>query len=177
MKRVAVLSLLLAGCTNAPDASTAGTAAAAATPPPPETAAPAGVTLPADAFLANLHALCGQAFAGRIVANEPPSTSPDPFEGKALVMHVRDTLAAAAAEGARYAATVDRGPADGVLRTRTQIDGALAERYAEDVSARTAVVDGLPTVVVRVRAVVPALGLWGPGIEVDVEGHGVEETP
>jgi hypothetical protein len=95
----------------------------------------------------------------------------------ALVMHVRDTLAAAAAEGARYAATVDRGPADGVVRTRTQIDGALAARFADGVTAHEEVVDGLPTVVVRVRAVVPPLGLWGPGVAVEVEGHGVEEGP
>lgn len=32
---------------------------------------------------------CGQAFAGRIVANTPVSATPDPFQGKALVMHVR----------------------------------------------------------------------------------------
>ena len=36
----------------------------------------------------------------------------------ALVLLVRNTLAAAASEGARYAATLDRGPADGVARTR-----------------------------------------------------------
>jgi Flp pilus assembly protein TadG len=95
----------------------------------------------------------------------------------ALVMHVRDTLAAAASEGARYAATVDRGPADGVARTRAQIDDALAARFAGDVTAREEVVDGLPTVVVRVRASVPPLGLWGPGVEIVVEGHGVEEAP
>jgi Flp pilus assembly protein TadG len=94
----------------------------------------------------------------------------------ALVMHVRGTLAAAASEGARYAATVDRGPEAGVARTRTQIDGALAGRFASDVTASEQVVDGLPTVVVRVRAVVPALGLWGPGVALDVVGHGVEEA-
>ena len=32
---------------------------------------------------------CGQAFAGRIVANEPASPGPDAFEGQDLVMHVR----------------------------------------------------------------------------------------
>ena len=48
---------------------------------------------PAEEFLARLHALCGQAFGGRIVANEPVSAAPDPFEGKALVMHVRDCAA------------------------------------------------------------------------------------
>ena len=44
---------------------------------------------PADAFLAALASHCGQAFAGRIVANEPKSPEPDAFEGKPLVMHVR----------------------------------------------------------------------------------------
>lgn len=44
---------------------------------------------PADAFMAALARHCGQAFAGRIVANTPVSATPDPFEGKALVMHVR----------------------------------------------------------------------------------------
>ena len=53
----------------------------------------------------------------------------------ALVLLVRNTLAAAASEGARYAATLDRGPADGAARTRAQIDGALAAKFAEDVGA------------------------------------------
>ena len=44
---------------------------------------------PADAFLAALARHCGQAFAGRIVANTPKPAQPDAFEGKALVMHVR----------------------------------------------------------------------------------------
>ncbi|HBK47074.1 MAG TPA: hypothetical protein DDZ67_11700 [Xanthomonadaceae bacterium] len=43
----------------------------------------------ADRFLAALAAHCGQAFAGRVVANRPRSAAPDPFEGKPLVMHVR----------------------------------------------------------------------------------------
>ncbi|MFO7692695.1 MAG: hypothetical protein R6V57_06375 [Vicinamibacterales bacterium] len=48
---------------------------------------------PADAFLAALSGHCGKAYAGRIVANEPaaaPGAPPDPFEGKTLVMHVRE---------------------------------------------------------------------------------------
>jgi len=44
---------------------------------------------PADAFMAALARHCGQAYAGRITANEPRADS-DPFEGKALVMHVRE---------------------------------------------------------------------------------------
>jgi hypothetical protein len=43
---------------------------------------------PAKQFLANLESLCGQAYAGRIVANEPRAEN-DPFEGRPLVIHVR----------------------------------------------------------------------------------------
>ena len=94
----------------------------------------------------------------------------------ALVLHVRNTLTAAATEGARYAATVDRQPQDGVGRTRTQIAGAVADRFARDVSARTVVIGGVPTVEVRVRASIPPLGLWGPSVELEVAGHAVRES-
>lgn len=43
---------------------------------------------PAARFLAAFSGLCGKAFAGRIVANEPAQPD-DPFVGKALVAHVR----------------------------------------------------------------------------------------
>ena len=95
----------------------------------------------------------------------------------ALVLLVRNTLAAAASEGARYAATLDRDEADGEARTREQIRGALADRYADDVDARRVLVDGAPGVEVTVHAVVPALGLGGPGIALTVTGHAVEEEP
>lgn len=52
-------------------------------------APPAVADAPADAFLAALASHCGQAFAGRIVVDEPASPGPDAFAGKALVMHVR----------------------------------------------------------------------------------------
>lgn len=94
----------------------------------------------------------------------------------ALVLHVRNTLTAAATEGARYAATVDRLPADGVVRTRQQIGDAIADRFAGEVEGADIVVDGLPTVEIRVHARVPALGLWGPGVEIEVAGHAVRET-
>lgn len=93
-----------------------------------------------------------------------------------LVLHVRNTLVGAATEGARYGATIDRGPADGVAHTRSQITAALAARYAGDVSGARETVDGVPTVVVRVNAEVPALGLWGPAVTVRAEGHAVQET-
>jgi Flp pilus assembly protein TadG len=93
----------------------------------------------------------------------------------ALVMHVRNTLAAAASEGARVAATADRGPGDGLAATREQIGDAIAGRYAEDVSVRPVSIDGAAGVEVTVRARVPALGLGGPSIEVEVAGRAVEE--
>ena len=81
--RLLPCSLLLAACSpgGAPVPSAAETPAAAAT----SEAAQA----PADAFLAAIAGHCGQAYAGRIVANQPASATPDPFEGKTLVMHVR----------------------------------------------------------------------------------------
>jgi hypothetical protein len=44
---------------------------------------------PVDDFLAGIAKHCGKAYAGKIVANEPAAPN-DPFEGKALVMHVRE---------------------------------------------------------------------------------------
>lgn len=95
----------------------------------------------------------------------------------AIVLHVRNTLTTAASEGARHAATFDRGPGEGAAYTRRQIRGALADRYAQHVGARMTRVDGAEVVEVTVRAKVPALGLWGPGIELEVEGHAIEEDP
>jgi Flp pilus assembly protein TadG len=94
----------------------------------------------------------------------------------ALVLHVRNTLVAAASEGARYAATVDRPVGAGAARARQQISGALAARFARDVRAHPATVSGAPGVEVEVTAEVPPLGLWGPGVRLHVTGHAVEEA-
>lgn len=67
------LALALASCASQRDPGATGTHGDA----------------PADAFLAAIASHCGQAFAGRIVANEPKPATPDAFEGKALIMHVR----------------------------------------------------------------------------------------
>lgn len=94
----------------------------------------------------------------------------------ALVLHVRNTLTAAASEGARYAATVDRPVGAGAARTREQIAGALAARFTRGVSARAAMVQGAPGVEVAVTAEVPPLGIWGPAVPLHVSGHAVEEV-
>jgi Flp pilus assembly protein TadG len=94
----------------------------------------------------------------------------------ALVLHVRNTLTSAAAEGARYAATFDQPPEAGAARTREQIAGALAERFAEDVTATRTVLDGVPVVRVDAVAAVPPLGIWGPAVSLAVSGHAIEES-
>ena len=72
--------LLLGACT--PQAEPAASATPAGTVAPPTQA-------PADAFLAAIAGHCGQAYAGRVVADVPVASGPDPFAGKALVAHVR----------------------------------------------------------------------------------------
>lgn len=63
---------------------------AAAAAAAPRLSAQAAEMSPADAFLARVAQLCGQAFAGRVVADLPPPTGDDPFAREALVMHVRE---------------------------------------------------------------------------------------
>jgi hypothetical protein len=48
---------------------------------------PAAQSAPADAFMARLQALCGQAFAGRLVTGDPADAD---MRGQRLVMHVRE---------------------------------------------------------------------------------------
>jgi hypothetical protein len=47
------------------------------------------VRAPADDFLSAIRQHCGQAFAGRVVANRPAAAKDD-FAGQTLVMHVRE---------------------------------------------------------------------------------------
>jgi len=94
-----------------------------------------------------------------------------------LVMHVRNTLSAAASEGARAAAVADGAPSVGVERAQALIRTAIADKYADRVTAGFGLVGGVPGTVVRVQAEVPALGMFGPGVSIDVEGHAVREDP
>ncbi len=94
-----------------------------------------------------------------------------------LVLFVRNTLASAAAEGARVAAASDGDLPGGVRRTRQELRGVVAARYADDVRATTVLMDGVPAVEVSVHATVPALGIGGPGIALTVRGHAIRERP
>lgn len=93
----------------------------------------------------------------------------------ALAVHVRSLAIDAAAEGARVAARADRGPADGVARTRALLGEALTGAYARDVAAGHATVDGLVVTEVTVRTPLPVVGLLGPGGTLTVRGHALAE--
>jgi Flp pilus assembly protein TadG len=93
-----------------------------------------------------------------------------------LVLHIRNTLTAAASDGARYGATLNGTPEDGALRARQQIQTTLSGRFASNVRGGTQSVGGSEVVVVRVEADVPPLGLWGPSLHLDVTGHATEES-
>ncbi|MCB7136445.1 TadE/TadG family type IV pilus assembly protein [Cellulosimicrobium marinum] len=93
----------------------------------------------------------------------------------ALALHVRSTVIDSAAEGARVAGRADRGPADGVARTRQLVAAALSDRYARDVVARETTVDGLRVVEVTVTAPLPVVGLLGPSGSLTVSGRALEE--
>jgi Flp pilus assembly protein TadG len=94
----------------------------------------------------------------------------------ALVLHVRNTLAAAASEGARASSPLGASPSDGGNRARAMIRAALDDRYAADVRSSWTDVDGVPGAVVEVHARVPALGLFGPSVPLTVRGHAVREV-
>ena len=64
------------------------TAACSAGAVAPTTATPPS-DAPADRFLSAIAAHCGKAYVGRIVANQPVPATPDAFDNKMLVMHVR----------------------------------------------------------------------------------------
>lgn len=93
----------------------------------------------------------------------------------ALALHIRNTLVASAAEGARYGALADRNPDQGAERARDLIRTALGARFAAEVNAGSSVVDGLPVVVVEVRAPLPLLGPIGPDELLVVRGHALDE--
>lgn len=94
-----------------------------------------------------------------------------------LALHVRNTLVASAAEGARYGANADRDPDQGAAVTRQLIRDSLADSFAGGVTSGFETVDGMQTVYVRVEATLPVFGLLGPSRAIRVRGHALEEAP
>lgn len=92
----------------------------------------------------------------------------------AVFVHVRNTLTDAASTGARFGALQDRGPEDGVQRTRDLIDATVSADQAEDVTYEYIGGEDGRTLRVTVQAQVPLLGL-GPGLgEIEVTGSAYE---
>ena len=92
----------------------------------------------------------------------------------AFALHVRNVLIDAASHGARYGTLADRGPADAQERTRELITGSVGARFAGDVTAVPAEVQGAPTLEVRVVAPLPIVGPFGPPGAIEVSGHAVD---
>lgn len=93
-----------------------------------------------------------------------------------LALHVRSTLTAAAAEGARAGALADAGLGVAEARTRDVLRDALGGDAAQDIVATRIRRDGTELVAVRVTGRLPLLGTFGPTI-VSVEGHAIRERP
>jgi hypothetical protein len=92
-----------------------------------------------------------------------------------LALHVRNTLVACAAEGARYAANADRDLADGEVRTAALIAESLSERYGRAITSRYVHSGGVQLVEIEVSTTLPLFGLLGVERGLTVTGHAVEE--
>ena len=92
-----------------------------------------------------------------------------------MAIHVRNTVVACAAEGARLAANADRAPADGAALTRRLIADALSESMVGPVSATHVAGPAGPEVQVQVVTRLPLVGLVGPSRSLTVTAHALEE--
>jgi Flp pilus assembly protein TadG len=94
-----------------------------------------------------------------------------------VALHVRNVLASAAAEGARYGANADFVDHEGAAeqQTRAIIATELASRFADNVDATVVDVGGEPAIEVDVSAPMPLIGLWGSARTIHVRGHALRE--
>lgn len=94
--------------------------------------------------------------------------------------HVRNVLAACAAEGARYGANADvANPQAGADKANELITSALGSRFATAVAApEQDTADGAPLVTVTVTARLPLVAWFLPvGPSVHAVGHALLEQP
>src|SRR3546814_10823129 len=85
---------------------------------------------PADAFMAAPASHCGQAFAGRIVVDEPLAPGPDAFAGKELVVHVSGCDTAARELRVPLQVRVDHSRASVIPRTADRMRLTHVHRHA-----------------------------------------------
>lgn len=93
-----------------------------------------------------------------------------------MAIHVRNTVVACAAEGARLAANADRDLADGVALTRALIADALSPAMVGDVRAQHVPSPAGRDVRIQVTTTLPILGLAGVDRGLSVSAHAVEES-
>ncbi|MFM7213058.1 MAG: TadE family protein [Actinomycetota bacterium] len=93
-----------------------------------------------------------------------------------LALHVRSTLTAAAAEGARAGALAGSSTLVAERRTREVLSDALGGDADESVKAQRIRLDGVPAVRVSVSGRLPLIGLLGPST-LTVDGHAMQEIP
>jgi len=93
-----------------------------------------------------------------------------------LALHIRNTLISCASEGARYGARANATPQDAVARARVLIRASLSDRFADNVTATTATVDGIQVLQVRIRAPLPVLGPLGPDRVLSVQARAFSEN-
>lgn len=91
-----------------------------------------------------------------------------------LALHVRSTLVAAAAEGARAAALAGADAGSGVARTRSLLDNTVSATVVRSISARAERRGELEVLAIRIEADLPLIGLLGPSV-LTVEGHALHE--
>lgn len=93
-----------------------------------------------------------------------------------LALHIRNTLIACAAEGARLGARADAVPDDGATRARALIGDSLSPRFARGVTADVVETGGVRVVVVEVLAPLPVIGPLGPDGRLRVVGRAFLES-
>lgn len=93
-----------------------------------------------------------------------------------LTLHVRNTLIACAAEGARAGARADATEGEAAARTTALITDGISPAYAVQVTARRVTADlGVRVVEVTVTAPTPIIGLLGPSGTMTVTGRAFDE--
>lgn len=93
-----------------------------------------------------------------------------------MAIHVRNTVVACAAEGARLAANADRDVADGIALTQRLIASALSEGMVGTVTGRHVASPAGLDVQIEVSTRLPLVGLAGPDRSLTVTAHAVEES-
>lgn len=99
-----------------------------------------------------------------------------------VFFHVRNVVAASAAEGARYGAAANRDPAEGAERAQQVIAGALGGRLSAQIRCRPGgsgglvEVSGAAVVEVVCTGRMPVVFGPSPRLVMTVRGHALEES-